>query len=324
MAAFSWPASRQTVIDLNGMTVPGALLQFFLAGTTTPLTAYSDPVLTTPLPATIVADAYGRWPRIYLPYVDYRERVRSAGGVLLWDDDGIANPPPASDGGGGSIPDSQLLKSGDYKWLPYDVEESGWVRGNARTIGSAGSGATERANDDTEDLYVILWNRLSNSVCPVSGGRGASAAADFAANKTLGLPDLRGVAPFGLDTMGNSAAGRLASVTFDVGSATAAGSSGGRNTTTIAQANLPAITPGITVTDTSQKSFTFTSANIQPGTGSPQSVVTSILTGGGSTTVQTTTTTTGGVTAAFTSPLGSGAAASTMPRFMLGTHLFKL
>lgn len=333
MAAAFWPASRQTVTDPNGRTIPGARLQLFLSGTTTPLTAFSNPALTTPAPksgagnqAAYVADGYGRWPRLYLPYVDYRERVTTAAGVLLWDDDGLANPAPASSGGGSTVPDSQLLKTGSWKWLPYDVEESGWVRANQRTIGSAGSGATERANADTQDLYILLWNRLPDTVCPVSTGRGANAAADYAAGKTLQLPDMRGVSPFGLDDMGNSAASRFLGVTFDIGTATDPGSSGGRNTTTIAQANLPAISPAITVSDTSQKSFTFSGTTVQPGTGSPQTVVTGIFTGpgGGGTTVQTTTTTGGSVTAAFSVPLGSGTAASTMPRFMLGSHFLKL
>lgn len=323
MGAACWPASRQSINDLNGKPVPGALLNFYVAGTTTPLVVYQDNALTTPYPNVISADGTGRWPRIYLPYTTYRERVRTANGVLLWDDDGIANPAPATSGGGDTVPDSQLLKTGSWKWLPYDVEEPEWVRANARTIGNAGSGATERANADTEDLYIILYDRLPDTVCPVSGGRGANAEADYAAGKTLGLPDLRGVSPFGLDTMGNSAASRLIGVTFDVGSATAAGSYGGRNTSTIAQTNLPAVSPAITVNDTSQKAFTFTQTTIQPGAGSPQTVVTGISGTGGPTTVITQGTVSGSVTASIAA-LGSGTALSTMPRFMLGTHYFKL
>jgi len=66
------------------------------------------------------------------------------------------------------------------------------------TIGDASSGATARANADTQTLFVLLWNSIANTelVIQTSGGspttRGASAAADFAAHKRIPLPDMRG------------------------------------------------------------------------------------------------------------------------------------
>lgn len=68
---------------------------------------------------------------------------------------------------------------------------SGWIFLNGSTIGSSSSGAA-RANSDTQSLYILLWNSFTNANAPVSGGRGATAAADFAANKTLTVPDSRG------------------------------------------------------------------------------------------------------------------------------------
>lgn len=65
----------------------------------------------------------------------------------------------------------------------------GWIMMNDGTIGSAASTATNRANADTVDLFTLLWNNVANNWAPVGpGGRGASAAADFAANKTITLP----------------------------------------------------------------------------------------------------------------------------------------
>lgn len=94
--------------------------------------------------------------------------------------------------------------------------EDGYVWVNGQTIGSASSGATARANADTLTLYTILWNSLTNTVLPIQDStgaattRGASAAADFAANKRLPLPDKRGRIAAGKDDMGGiSAAGRL-------------------------------------------------------------------------------------------------------------------
>lgn len=69
---------------------------------------------------------------------------------------------------------------------------AGWVRLNGGTIGSATSGASERANADTHDLFVLLWNEFDNTICSVVGGRGTSAENDWVANKKLTLPDDRG------------------------------------------------------------------------------------------------------------------------------------
>jgi len=135
---------------------------------------------------------------------------------------------------------------------------SGYVRANGRTIGNGSSGASERANADTSTLYALLWDSYSDTVCPVSSGRGASAAADYAANKTLGLPDLRGRALFGLDDMGNSAAGRLAAATIDQ---TTNGATGGADTVTLAEANLPSHTHSFSATTSSNGSHDHFSFN---------------------------------------------------------------
>jgi hypothetical protein len=74
---------------------------------------------------------------------------------------------------------------------------TGWIKGNGGTIGSAASGATTRANADTLNLFTLFWDQFSNTILPIQTGggvastRGASAAADFAANKRLPVFDLR-------------------------------------------------------------------------------------------------------------------------------------
>lgn len=86
---------------------------------------------------------------------------------------------------------------------------AGWVMLSGRTIGDATSGGTERANADTEALFTLLWNSMADAQAPVSGGRGASAAADYAAHKTITLPDARGRAIAGWDFMTGASANRL-------------------------------------------------------------------------------------------------------------------
>jgi hypothetical protein len=102
--------------------------------------------------------------------------------------------------------DALIFSTGDIKTTFKAVADPGWVLMNDGTIGSAGSGGTTRANADTEALYTLLWNNIDNTWAPVSGGRGANAAADFAANKTLTLPQAlgRALANIGTGTIGAS------------------------------------------------------------------------------------------------------------------------
>jgi hypothetical protein len=76
---------------------------------------------------------------------------------------------------------------------------TGWLLFNGETMGSASSGAT-RASADHQELFTVLWNSFNNTDAPVSGGRGASAAADWTANKTITLPDMRGRTIIGTGT----------------------------------------------------------------------------------------------------------------------------
>lgn len=116
---------------------------------------------------------------------------------------------------------------------------SGWVLGSGKTIGSAASGGTERANQDTYALYTLLWTDYSNAVLPIqdSAGsgttRGASADADFYANKRLPVPDYRGRGGIGDDDMGGTAANRVTTAGSGIDGATL-GASGGSQTTVVA------------------------------------------------------------------------------------------
>lgn len=82
--------------------------------------------------------------------------------------------------------------TGDVKLTLKTTADSGWVMCDDGTIGNAASGGTTRANADTEDLFTLLWTNVSDTYAAVSGGRGASAAADYAANKTIALTKMLG------------------------------------------------------------------------------------------------------------------------------------
>jgi hypothetical protein len=77
---------------------------------------------------------------------------------------------------------------------------AGYVFLIGRTVGNAGSGATERANADTLALFTLFWNL---GFTP-TGGRGASAAADWAALKPMPLPDHRGRVMAAIDVGGSA------------------------------------------------------------------------------------------------------------------------
>jgi hypothetical protein len=91
----------------------------------------------------------------------------------------------------------------------YPIVPPGFVMVDGRTIGDATSGATNRANVDCQQLFLQLWLACDNTRCPVSGGRGISAAADWAAHKTLTLPDHSGRGMAGRDNLSGTSAGRV-------------------------------------------------------------------------------------------------------------------
>lgn len=83
---------------------------------------------------------------------------------------------------------NQTPRTGDVKTSMLSSAPQGWVAMNDGSIGETGSGATNRANQDTFQLYKTIWDGVLDAWAPVSGGRGASAIDDFVALKTLTLP----------------------------------------------------------------------------------------------------------------------------------------
>lgn len=245
---FSLPLSQR--FDRNGNLLINAPVYFYAANTTTPVNSYADFGLSVENEWPLRTDANGMIPAFWLEDGNYRVRMTDeAGSVVYFDMQNVQalGPSTGEEGGGGSGVDANaIFQTGDPIWLPKSGTRTGWVRMNGRTIGSSTSGATERANADTQPLYEYLWNTYSNSLCPVSGGRGDNAATDYAANKAIGILDMRGYGPFGLDDMGNNPAGIITA-----GTPTVAGSSGGTEKTsiTIARQNLPNFSPKITIHD---------------------------------------------------------------------------
>lgn len=234
------PLSQQ--FDSNGKLLVGALLYTFNANTTTPQTMFQDVALTIPHVYPLPTDSNGRIPMFYLADGSVHVRLTDAVGNPLYDNLSVlVIGPSAGAAPSGGVDPNAILSTGDMKWRPTSEILPGWVRSSGKSVGSAISGATERANADTAALFSYLWSNFDDTRCPVSGGRGVSAVADFAANKTIGTFDMRGKGAFGLADMGNADSGRLDNVTFSVGGKLVAASSGGLGTFALAQAQLPAV-----------------------------------------------------------------------------------
>lgn len=324
------PISLQQFLNpTTGLPYSGARAGFFEASSGTPIVVYQDYGLGTPHSNPVIADAYGRFPPIFISEAVgfYRLRLTTSGGVVLPLGDGGSFDidvlpvigPVEGDGGGAEVPvdPNSVLTTGDVIWTPAKTTRAGFVRMNGRTIGSGSSGAAERANADCEDLYTYIHNNFSDTLCPVTGGRGANAAADFAANKPIATIDMRARGPFGLDDMGNSAASRLSGLTFGSGgTATTGGANGGASTKTLITSEMPSHTH---VQTAQSPTFTYTERNDGSFSGSSDVITELAATG-----LANSITTTGDASPGDTGVAGSGAAFDKMPPFILGTWLWRL
>ncbi len=118
-----------------------------------------------------------------------------------------------------------IAKAINRSFFPGKIEDfigleaavpTGWLLAAGGTIGNASSNGTSRANADMAALFAVLWdvgNTYGTLALFTSGGGGSSfganAAADFAANRAIALPDLRGRIIAARDDMGGSDAGRM-------------------------------------------------------------------------------------------------------------------
>jgi len=221
--------------DMDGEPLGGGLLYFFAAGTTTPQSAFQDQLLAILHPNPIVLDASGRVPMFYLADGNIKIRLTDDSGVVVMAADNLLVIGPSSGGGGGGgVDPNTVLQTGDIKARFGTGPLSGFLLCNGSTMGSAVSGATYAAAEN-QPLFEYLW---STTVLQVFAGatpsRGATANADWIANKRIVLPDLRGRTIAGLDDMGATAASRLTSTYFGA-SAIVLGNAGGGEKITSAQ-----------------------------------------------------------------------------------------
>lgn len=165
--------------------------------------------------------------------------------------------------------------TGDVKASMKATAEPGWIL-TGGTIGDATSGGTRRAAADCEALFTLIYNGMSNTEAPVSGGRGANAAADWAAHKTIAVPDIGGRVVIGKE----SAASRITAGVCGIDGATL-GAAGGNQSM---QQHIHATVVGNSIigfgtdTDTGHGAAFNPTGNTSPtGNGSSENVQPSIV-----------------------------------------------
>jgi microcystin-dependent protein len=174
------PWIRPQFFDNNGDPLAGGKLYTYAAGSSTPLATYTTAAGSVENANPVILDANGR-AAVYLSGSSYKFVLKDSNDVVIWTEDNVSLPTVTNG-----------FTTGDVKLTLKTAADEGWVLMDDKSIGNSASGASGRANDDTEDLFTLLWNNTVDANCAVSTGRGASAAADFAANKTIALPKTLG------------------------------------------------------------------------------------------------------------------------------------
>lgn len=196
-------------LDINGRPLSGCQLFLYEANSSTIVDSFRDFALSPGAkhPWPILADAYGRLPMFFLPDGFYRARLDDRHGKPIFDEPML--PTTGAGSGGDTIVEGETWKTGDFLWTPTKADKGAdWVRSNGLSIGGPTSNANGRASDACNALFNFLWTHFDNILAPMYSktgaavGRGASAAADWAAERAIGTVMMSGLLPGALDGMG--------------------------------------------------------------------------------------------------------------------------
>jgi microcystin-dependent protein len=174
----------------------------------------------------------------------------------------MADPTVATDAATKNYVDTQtaaFFSTGDAKITLKIVADAGWLLCDDGTFGSASSGSSNRSNADTQALFNLFFNNLTDTAAPIltSGGAATtragqvSASNAWAANCRMSLTKTLGRAI--------AIAGSGAGLT-----ARPLGSSLGEENHILTVGEIPALTStsgGNTITSTSSALFVQTNAN---------------------------------------------------------------
>lgn len=162
--------SHQVIVNVNGVPIPGAKINYYLTGTTTPQNTYSDAGLTAANTNPVICDANGCVPEVYLAATRYKRAVTDASNVSLpqYDVDPLdasqqiialaALPSPA-------YPLLRVANTTDGHTYRRNLANSAWIDEgltdsllNAATVTDQLTG-TSVAVASTPDSVAALWQR---------------------------------------------------------------------------------------------------------------------------------------------------------------------
>lgn len=138
MASTRFVLPYQTVITAAGVPIPGALLNFYQSGTSTPLTTYSDSALTIPNTNPVVANAGGQFPSIFLQAAAYAAVLTDSLGNQIWTADPVQGAPT-------TLSTRQVFLSGAANY----ITPAGCRQLRIRMIGGGGGGAGTGTSGNT-------------------------------------------------------------------------------------------------------------------------------------------------------------------------------
>ena len=252
------PLSTQPVVWRNQFLI-GAQITVYDAGTLTPRTAYGDGLYHSALAQPILSDGNGCIPTFWVQGNPYKVQILTPQGGMVRVVDNLAGDTSTTPGPPPPPPATGALVTGDCVWNYGTQIITGRVRCAGKTIGNTLSGATEFADPSCQNCFEWLWN--ADASLPVIGGRGASAAADWAANKAITLPDANGRSIMGIDGMGSLPSNRLNGALFLTGTAATLGSTGGEAAHILTGSELAAHTHTGTTSAAGSHQHTGTTAN---------------------------------------------------------------
>lgn len=165
-------------LNASGDTLPGALLYFYDAGTTTPITIYQDEANLIAHTNPLVADGDGRFAPVWVSTAQgaFKAELRDADNVLIWTEDNL-KPYGVAGGAATSNPTPYFYPADDT----FNAAGDG-VTDDTAAIQSAITAAEAQNGGGTVDLGGLLYRVDSQLTIPGSDVSIVNGTLDFSAS----------------------------------------------------------------------------------------------------------------------------------------------
>jgi hypothetical protein len=211
-------------LDANADSVSGGLLYVFEAGTTTPVTTYSDRAMATAQAQPLVANAAGEFEQVFVASGTYKIRVADSGAVVLYENDYVRmadrpDDPVFFDTDAEIIADTTTYAAGTYLQAETRFEVAASGAADHDTTNAGGAKLYIRSKEKIfSDVTAVLadtaaWYPAGFHLRSVEGGFVYEVAAPGATDQHLttaggvGLYALRGEGGYDVQQFGESGGG---------------------------------------------------------------------------------------------------------------------